>query len=66
MRDIGVCRYLSYPHPLAVFRRSDAIQLLEHPAEVLRISEADDTPYFQYCAHAACCQVLRTRINDFQ
>ena len=24
-----------------------------------------DIPYFQYCAHAVCGQVLRTKINDF-
>ena len=24
-----------------------------------------DIPYFQYCAHAVCGQVFRTKINDF-
>ena len=39
-RKIHICN-LSTPHPLAVLRRCNPLLLLEHPAEVLGIFEAE-------------------------
>ena len=52
----------SCPYPLAVFRRSDTLLLLEHPTEVLGIFEAESVGHLG--DGFSCCQPVFGKLND--
>ena len=60
-RKIHICN-LSTPHPLAVFRRRNPLLLLEHPAEVLGIFEAEAVGHLRN--GFPCCKAVLGKLDD--